>query len=520
VNINGRPALRVDDMGIHAACCGPNTWNAAQGSATVVVNGKPLVRMQDMTRHCGGSGKLIEGSDNVIVGGAPSSVGNSATSSGSSSGGSGADSGSGGATSTASSTTAATRSQHATERKHSEPVKLPAITITASAAPSAVAVERAKNHEADHHATLSADNLTPCATDEETEFKKKVYKKHCENASRRRKRSDGVPESELAPVENGHKMRKEAAAACNRLFAEMRAELARQKAAGDPHALKVNSITLTSGYRDPGYDQKLWDQYYAKYYRETAAHRETLGKHRKAQPGVGRLPGAVHWALQGGTRLFEPHRRQRLRCDDDRRRRALRRRSQAEPRVGEHMVTSMAQEECRPLRVSPSGHRGVALGLSLIVVALGSASASAQAPSQPNPVGVAFDWLATLRSDDASKLGDLSRTPFVQRGFDRCNGKKAATPGELTVLLGCIAHSDQIFVGSIPAEPAKALSYWRVLKPSEVARANRKAATSLAKTHVLVGGAIDGDGVSYDVAIAVAKDGRVGGILLNANLSE
>ena len=69
VFVNGRPALRKDDVGIHAVCCGANMWSASAGSQTVFINGKPAHRKDDQTRHCGGSGKLIEGSDNVIVGG-------------------------------------------------------------------------------------------------------------------------------------------------------------------------------------------------------------------------------------------------------------------------------------------------------------------------------------------------------------------------------------------------------------------------------------------------------------------
>jgi uncharacterized Zn-binding protein involved in type VI secretion len=69
VNINGRPAIRVGDPGIHAACCGPNTWTATKGSGTVMINNKPAHRMNDMDTHCGGVGKMIEGSSDVIVGG-------------------------------------------------------------------------------------------------------------------------------------------------------------------------------------------------------------------------------------------------------------------------------------------------------------------------------------------------------------------------------------------------------------------------------------------------------------------
>jgi uncharacterized Zn-binding protein involved in type VI secretion len=68
VFVNGRPALRVDDVGLHAACCGPNMWQAQQGSSTVFINGRAAFRLQDPTRHCGGQGQLIEGSDNVLVG--------------------------------------------------------------------------------------------------------------------------------------------------------------------------------------------------------------------------------------------------------------------------------------------------------------------------------------------------------------------------------------------------------------------------------------------------------------------
>ena len=69
VNVNKLPAIRVDDTGIHMACCGPNTWTAAAGSGTVMINNKAAHRLGDQDTHCGGSGQLIEGSNNVITGG-------------------------------------------------------------------------------------------------------------------------------------------------------------------------------------------------------------------------------------------------------------------------------------------------------------------------------------------------------------------------------------------------------------------------------------------------------------------
>jgi uncharacterized Zn-binding protein involved in type VI secretion len=67
--VNAKPALRVNDMGVHAACCGPNTWMAAKGSGTVFINQRAAVRMGDQTQHCGGAGKMIQGSPNVNAGG-------------------------------------------------------------------------------------------------------------------------------------------------------------------------------------------------------------------------------------------------------------------------------------------------------------------------------------------------------------------------------------------------------------------------------------------------------------------
>lgn len=71
VNVNKRPAIRFGDPGMQTACCGLNTWNANQGSQTVYINKQPAVRIGDQTKHCGGIGVVIEGSQNVIIGGPP-----------------------------------------------------------------------------------------------------------------------------------------------------------------------------------------------------------------------------------------------------------------------------------------------------------------------------------------------------------------------------------------------------------------------------------------------------------------
>jgi uncharacterized Zn-binding protein involved in type VI secretion len=69
VEVNGRPALRVTDSGVHSRCCRANTWVAIQGSSTVFINNLEAHRMGDADQHCGGPGYMIEGSNNVLVGG-------------------------------------------------------------------------------------------------------------------------------------------------------------------------------------------------------------------------------------------------------------------------------------------------------------------------------------------------------------------------------------------------------------------------------------------------------------------
>ena len=62
------PAARVDDIGVHAACCGPNMYKIKMGSGTVFIDGKAAARKDDMTLHCDiGNGKIIQGSPDVNI---------------------------------------------------------------------------------------------------------------------------------------------------------------------------------------------------------------------------------------------------------------------------------------------------------------------------------------------------------------------------------------------------------------------------------------------------------------------
>ncbi|MBK8255024.1 MAG: PAAR domain-containing protein [Polyangiaceae bacterium] len=68
VLINGRPALRVDDEGKHADCCGEQSWTAVRGAPRVLINERKAHRLGDQDAHCGGSGRLVDGSPNVLIG--------------------------------------------------------------------------------------------------------------------------------------------------------------------------------------------------------------------------------------------------------------------------------------------------------------------------------------------------------------------------------------------------------------------------------------------------------------------
>lgn len=67
VFVNGLPALRDTDFGVHAACCDGNMWTAKGKSPDVTINGLKAHRKDDDQQHCGGMGKLITASSDVTT---------------------------------------------------------------------------------------------------------------------------------------------------------------------------------------------------------------------------------------------------------------------------------------------------------------------------------------------------------------------------------------------------------------------------------------------------------------------
>jgi uncharacterized Zn-binding protein involved in type VI secretion len=60
VLVGGKPAACVGDMGVHAACCGANTYVIKTGDPNVLIQGRQAARLNDQTVHCGfAHGRII-----------------------------------------------------------------------------------------------------------------------------------------------------------------------------------------------------------------------------------------------------------------------------------------------------------------------------------------------------------------------------------------------------------------------------------------------------------------------------
>jgi len=61
VLVNNKPAARVGDIGVHAACVGSNTFEIVGGDENVLIDGRAAAKIGSSTKHCGGMGKIIGG---------------------------------------------------------------------------------------------------------------------------------------------------------------------------------------------------------------------------------------------------------------------------------------------------------------------------------------------------------------------------------------------------------------------------------------------------------------------------
>jgi uncharacterized Zn-binding protein involved in type VI secretion len=59
IKVRDRPAARQGDPGVHAKCCGSNTFTIVGGDLDVLIDGRPAARAGDQTKHCGGMGTIL-----------------------------------------------------------------------------------------------------------------------------------------------------------------------------------------------------------------------------------------------------------------------------------------------------------------------------------------------------------------------------------------------------------------------------------------------------------------------------
>lgn len=108
-------------------------------------------------------------------------------------------------------------------------------------------------------------------TDEKTDFMKKVYEAQLHRSVRLLGTTNsrtgeirvfypGLPDRQLAEVEEGYKMETYAAAACKALLAKARADLASEQSKGIDLAARAKSIGITSAYRSLDHDFTAWQK--------------------------------------------------------------------------------------------------------------------------------------------------------------------------------------------------------------------------------------------------------------------
>jgi hypothetical protein len=144
--------------------------------------------------------------------------------------------------------------------------------------------------------------------------------------------------------------------------------------------------------------------------------------------------------------------------------------------------------------------KAMAIALGLMVAGPAFADAAA--------LDLAKGWLGALREKDAGKLKAATEFPFTEAGIgpgSRPCGKKAkaASAAEFNAAADCMI-SDATFVGNIPPSvDAKTISLAKLEVPTF--KKNLKSLQPLAKDHTFVQTTVTGDGITYQVLLAVKK---------------
>ncbi len=129
-------------------------------------------------------------------------------------------------------------------------------------------------------------------------------------------------------------------------------------------------------------------------------------------------------------------------------------------------------------------------------------------PARADALDAAKGWLGALRQKDASKLKAASGFPFTEAGIGPGSGHcgkraKAANAAEFSQASECM-FADQTFIEALPPEPTAKVVELKSLQ-SATFKKNMKSLAPLAKDHQFVQTTLTGDGMSYEVLLAVKK---------------
>ncbi|WP_224242992.1 eCIS core domain-containing protein [Hyalangium gracile] len=165
--------------------------------------------------------------------------------------------------------------------------------------------------------------LRAFGTAEQTAFKRQVYNAHVAAArARGRVFNMDLAEDQLAPIEGGGRLHRDAAPFLTQMLAAARADLQAARTANEALALGATSIGVGSAYRSATQELTIWEDLFPQYYAATAGDRATAegGEHgaaavrvmvahyttRKAAPGFGNHTNGIavdFTTTQGGAAL-------------------------------------------------------------------------------------------------------------------------------------------------------------------------------------------------------------------------
>ncbi|MBL8472509.1 MAG: DUF4157 domain-containing protein [Rhodocyclaceae bacterium] len=140
-----------------------------------------------------------------------------------------------------------------------------------------------KAYKAGENTAASGDNKPPYdssalkagSSAEETAFKKKVFDTQLAGAvAAKKKFHPAIPADQLATVDNGQQMRKDAAEDCKKMLAQARADLETAKGKDDATAKATVSFGCASGYRAPSTDLMAWEGAFAQQMAATKKKRD------------------------------------------------------------------------------------------------------------------------------------------------------------------------------------------------------------------------------------------------------